>query len=158
MPSEEICVRFWRFSSLSFFKGYVLFLTKIFKNLSKITVRTSIFEDLRVCHGHTIYKNMPSEEIFVRFLKIFVLIILQRSCAILDKNLRKSFKNSCANIYYWRFAGVPRAHNLQKYAIRRDFCQIFEDFCPYNSSKVSMTELLLKKPFSFFPISFPEQD
>ena len=25
---------------------------------------------------------MPSEEIFVRFLKIFVLIILQRSCAI----------------------------------------------------------------------------
>ena len=35
-----------------------------------------IFEDLRVCQGHKIYKNMPSEEICVRFLKIFVLFTL----------------------------------------------------------------------------------
>ena len=35
-----------------------------------------IFEDLRVCQGHKIYKNMPSKEIYVRFLKIFVLFTL----------------------------------------------------------------------------------
>ena len=40
--------------------------------------------------------------------------VTTQSCVILDKNLQKSFKNSCTNIYLWRFAGVPRAQNLQK--------------------------------------------
>jgi len=41
-----------------------------------MATRIAIFEDLRVCQGHKIYKNMPSEEIYVRFLKIFVFIFL----------------------------------------------------------------------------------
>jgi hypothetical protein len=47
-------------------------LQKFFKN----SCANIIFEDLRVCQGHKIYKNMPSKEINVRFLKIFVLIFL----------------------------------------------------------------------------------
>ena len=47
-------------------------LQKSFKN----SCANIIFEDLRVCQGHKIYKNMPSKEICVRFLKIVVLIFL----------------------------------------------------------------------------------
>ena len=46
----------------------------------------------------------------------------------------KIFQKELLGRPFWRFAGVPRAQNLQKYAIRRDLCQIFEDFCPYISS------------------------
>ena len=46
-----------------------------------------IFEDLRVCQGHKIYKNMPSEEICVRFLSFLHFYIR------ISELLRPSFKS-----------------------------------------------------------------